>query len=225
MAVAYLLQERRIVARTLDADAGPVPAVFLASLDLAERNLAASLIARKAGKHPCPQIDMEKAIAWVEGKTGLQLAAQQRQALELACRSRVLVITGGPGVGKTTIINSIAKILRAKKLAVRMAAPTGRAAKRMAEATGGEAKTIHRLLVFDPKPALHGHYPQPQAGGAGGHAESPGHRRQEHGCPPKGDAAEATATGISRTRGRIGTQATRPTSTTKLSLCTWTASG
>jgi exodeoxyribonuclease V alpha subunit len=148
-AVEYLLQEKRIVARTLDTDAGPVPAVFLASL--AERNLAASLIARQAGRHPCPQIDMEKAIAWVEGKTGLQLAVQQRQAIELACRSKVLVITGGPGVGKTTIINSIVKILRAKKVKVRMAAPTGRAAKRMAEATGAEAKTIHRLLVFDPK--------------------------------------------------------------------------
>ncbi len=150
-AVEYLLRERRIVARTLDAEVGPVPAIFLASLDLAERNLAASLLARQAGQHPCPQIDMEKAIAWVEGRTGLQLAAQQRQAIDLACRSKVLLITGGPGVGKTTIINSIVKILRAKKLKVRLAAPTGRAAKRMAEATGGEAKTIHRLLVFDPK--------------------------------------------------------------------------
>lgn len=150
-AVEYLLQEKRIVARTLDTDAGPVPAVFLASLDLAEENLAASLMARQAGRHPCPQIDMEKAIAWVESKTGLQLAVQQRQAIDLACRSKVLVITGGPGVGKTTIINSIMKIMRAKKLKVRMAAPTGRAAKRMAEATGCEAKTIHRLLVFDPK--------------------------------------------------------------------------
>ncbi len=118
-AVEYLLQEKRIVARTLDTDAGPMPAVFLASLDLAEKNLAESLIARQAGKHPCPEIDMEKAIAWVEGKTGLQLAAQQRQAIGLACRSKVLVITGGPGVGKTTIINSIVKIMRAKKLEVR----------------------------------------------------------------------------------------------------------
>jgi exodeoxyribonuclease V alpha subunit len=150
-AVEHLLQEKRIIARTLDADAGPVPAVFLGNLDLAEKNLAASLIARQAGKHPCPEIDLEKALAWVEGQTGLQLAAQQRQAIELACRSKVLVITGGPGVGKTTIINSIVKIMRAKRLQVRMAAPTGRAAKRMAEATGCEAKTIHRLLVFDPK--------------------------------------------------------------------------
>jgi exodeoxyribonuclease V alpha subunit len=150
-AVDFLLQDKRIVARTLDTDAGPVPAVFLAGLDLAEKNLAESLVARQAGRHPCPQVDVEKAIAWVEGKAGIQLAAQQRQAIRLACRSKVLVITGGPGVGKTTIINSIVKIMRAKKLKVLMAAPTGRAAKRMAEATGCEAKTIHRLLVFQPK--------------------------------------------------------------------------
>jgi exodeoxyribonuclease V alpha subunit len=150
-AVEYLLREGRVVARTLDGDAGETPAVFLAGLDSAERNLADSLIARQAGRHPCPEIDLEKAIAWVEGKTGLQLAAQQRQAIELACRSKVLVITGGPGVGKTTIINSIVKIMRAKKLKVLLAAPTGRAAKRMTDATGCEAKTIHRLLAFDPR--------------------------------------------------------------------------
>lgn len=150
-AVEYLLQENRIVLRTLDSDTGGHPAVFLAGLDLAEKNLAESLIARQEGEHPCPEIDIEKAIAWVEGKTGMQLAAQQRHAVQLACQSKVLVITGGPGVGKTTIINSIVKIMMAKKLKVLMAAPTGRAAKRMAEATGCEAKTIHRLLVFDPK--------------------------------------------------------------------------
>lgn len=150
-AIEYLLQDDRIVSRTLDSDAGGHPAVFLAGLDLAEKNLAESLIVRQTGKHPCPQIDIEKAIAWVEDKTGLQLAAQQRHAVQLACTSKVLVITGGPGVGKTTIINAIVKIMRAKELKVLMAAPTGRAAKRMAETTGCEAKTIHRLLVFDPK--------------------------------------------------------------------------
>lgn len=150
-AIEYLLQENRIVSRTLDSDAGGHPAVFLAGLDLAEKNLAESLIARQTGRHPCPQIDIEKAIVWVEVKTGLQLAVQQRHAVQLACTSKVLVITGGPGVGKTTIINAIVKIMRAKELKVLMAAPTGRAAKRMAEATGCEAKTIHRLLVFDPK--------------------------------------------------------------------------
>ena len=150
-AVDFLVREKRIVARTLDGDAGPLPAVFLAGLDSSEKNLAESLVTRQSGKHPCPPIDIEKAITWVEEKTGLQLAAQQRQAIQLACQSKVLVITGGPGVGKTTIINSIVKIMRAKKLSVQMAAPTGRAAKRMAEATGCVAKTIHRLLVFDPK--------------------------------------------------------------------------
>ena len=150
-AVEYLIQDKRIVPRTLDAEAGPHPTVFLAGLDHAEKNLAESLIARQAGRHPCPEIDVEKAVTWVEEKTGLELASQQREALRLACRSKVLVITGGPGVGKTTIINSIVKIMRAKQMRVLMAAPTGRAAKRMAEATGRPAKTIHRLLVFDPK--------------------------------------------------------------------------
>jgi len=89
-AVEYLLQDRRIVARTLDTDAGPQPAVLLAGLDQSEKNLAESLIARQAGRHPCPPIDIEKAIAWVEGKAGIQLAVQQREAIRLACQSYVL---------------------------------------------------------------------------------------------------------------------------------------
>jgi exodeoxyribonuclease V alpha subunit len=63
----------------------------------------------------------------------------------------VLVITGGPGVGKTTIVNAILRILSAKDMSLLLCAPTGRAAKRMNEATGLEAKTIHRLLEVDPK--------------------------------------------------------------------------
>ena len=81
---------------------------------------------------------------------GLELAASQKAAVEQALASKVLVITGGPGVGKTTLINAILQILAAKKLRIQLCAPTGRAAKRMAEATGLEAKTIHRLLEFDP---------------------------------------------------------------------------
>ena len=71
-------------------------------------------------------------------------------AVALAAREKVLIITGGPGVGKTTIVNSILKIFKAKRLECLLCAPTGRAAKRMTEATGCEAKTIHRLLEFDP---------------------------------------------------------------------------
>ena len=95
-------------------------------------------------------IDAGKAIGWVEQRLGLALAASQKAAVEQALASKVLVITGGPGVGKTTLINAILQILAAKKLRIQLCAPTGRAAKRMAEATGLEAKTIHRLLEFDP---------------------------------------------------------------------------
>ena len=149
-AIDYLLQDGRLVAHTIDLGAGPVSAVFLASLDQSEKKLSGDLISRQSGPHPCPKIDAEKAITWVQQKTHLELANQQQRAIQLACRSKAMVITGGPGVGKTTIINSIVKIVRAKRLTVVLAAPTGRAAKRMSEATHALASTIHRLLKFDP---------------------------------------------------------------------------
>ena len=83
---------------------------------------------------------------WCQQKTGKELAPSQRDALKLALSSRALVITGGPGTGKTTLLNAILLILRAKKVRCLLCAPTGRAAKRLSEATGVEAKTIHRLL-------------------------------------------------------------------------------
>lgn len=84
------------------------------------------------------------------GRTGLTLAESQRTAVRLAVSSKLLVITGGPGVGKTTLVNSILKILAVKGLKLALAAPTGRAAKRLTESTGLEARTIHRLLEVDP---------------------------------------------------------------------------
>src|SRR5262245_60571833 len=111
----------------------------------------ACLLSKLASASSClPAIDVEKAIAWCQRKTGKELAATQREALQKALESRVLVITGGPGVGKTTLVDSILLILRAKKLRCLLCAPTGRAAKRLSEATGVEAKTIHRLLEFQP---------------------------------------------------------------------------
>ena len=91
------------------------------------------------------------AIPWVEGRTGKTLAASQREALKLVLGSKVAVVTGGPGVGKTTLLDTILRLLVAKGVRVALAAPTGRAAKRMTEQTGLEAKTIHRLLEIDPK--------------------------------------------------------------------------
>ena len=100
---------------------------------------------------PWPSIDADKAIPWVEQRAGLSLAESQKQALRTALSSKVTVITGGPGVGKTTLINAILKILTAKNVSVSLCAPTGRAAKRLSESTGIEAKTIHRLLETDPR--------------------------------------------------------------------------
>jgi exodeoxyribonuclease V alpha subunit len=87
----------------------------------------------------------------VEARTRLALADSQRRAVQLALGRKVVVITGGPGVGKTTLINAILRILIAKQVRVALCAPTGRAAKRLSESTGLEAKTIHRLLETDPR--------------------------------------------------------------------------
>jgi hypothetical protein len=117
----------------------------------AEQVIAERILRLANGKLPWPYIDSEKALPWIEQKTGLSLAESQVAAIRLALLSKVLVITGGPGVGKTTIVNSILRILAAKGVSLLLCAPTGRAAKRMTEATGFEAKTIHRLLEVDPK--------------------------------------------------------------------------
>lgn len=94
---------------------------------------------------------VEAAIAGFEKRAGVELAPAQRQAVQMAAQHKVLVLTGGPGVGKTTIVRAILSLFAEAKLVVRLAAPTGRAAKRMSEATGREAVTLHRLLEFDPK--------------------------------------------------------------------------
>jgi exodeoxyribonuclease V alpha subunit len=98
-----------------------------------------------------PEIDANRALAWAEAKMKLILAGSQRQAVATAINSKISVITGGPGVGKTTIIRALVEIFSVRKLKVLLAAPTGRAAKRMAESTGRDASTLHRLLKFNPQ--------------------------------------------------------------------------
>ncbi len=125
--------------------------MFLGGLYRAEQGIADRLRRLVNGTLPWSAIDPEKALPWIERKTGLALAASQVTAIRLALVSKVLVITGGPGVGKTTIVKTILRILAAKGVSLLLCAPTGRAAKRMTEASGYEAKTIHRLLEVDPK--------------------------------------------------------------------------
>jgi exodeoxyribonuclease V alpha subunit len=130
---------------------GEIACVFLAGLHRAERAIAERLLTLNKGRVPWPWINPDKAIPWIGRRTGLTLAESQKAAVGIALASKVLVITGGPGVGKTTIVNTILRILSAKDVRLLLCAPTGRAAKRMNEATGFEAKTIHRLLEVDPK--------------------------------------------------------------------------
>jgi exodeoxyribonuclease V alpha subunit len=130
---------------------GETRCVFLAGLHRAERTIAERLMRQANGALPWPWIDPDKALPWVEERIGLALADSQVAAIRLALMSKVLVMTGGPGVGKTTIVKAILRILSVKGVRLLLCAPTGRAAKRMTEATGFEAKTIHRLLEVDPK--------------------------------------------------------------------------
>ena len=127
------------------------PCLFLKGLHSAERDVAERLKVLARGDLPWPKIDVERAIPWVEERTGKTLSPSQRAAVDLVLRSKVAVVTGGPGVGKTTLLDTILRILKAKGVRLLLAAPTGRAAKRMSEQTGIEAKTVHRLLEVDPK--------------------------------------------------------------------------
>jgi exodeoxyribonuclease V alpha subunit len=145
-ALAHELAGGDVVADGVDGRA----CVFLAGLHRAERGIAERLLRLAQGPPPWPAVDVDRAVPWVEQRTGLALAPSQREALGLALRSKVLVVTGGPGVGKTTLVNSILKVLAAKGVEVALAAPTGRAAKRLGESTGLGAGTIHRLLETDP---------------------------------------------------------------------------
>ena len=134
--------------------AAQVPAVYLPPFYVAERSLASALLrllATRADRLAAfGAVDWGKALAWLRGNTGAPLAAEQEEAVRLALTSRVAVLTGGPGCGKSFTVRSVVALARAKGATVVLAAPTGRAAKRLAELTGHEAATIHRLLQLRP---------------------------------------------------------------------------
>lgn len=125
--------------------------VFLSQLHQAENSVALGLRRLLQGILPWKPMDPHDILPWIEHETGLELSPSQRSAVTLVLSSKVSIITGGPGVGKTTLLRAILAVLRREKVSVALCAPTGRAAKRLAESTGMEAKTIHRLLEFDPK--------------------------------------------------------------------------
>jgi exodeoxyribonuclease V alpha subunit len=124
--------------------------LFLTPLHLAERGVAINVQRLMESRAPHPPIQTEKAVAWAEGRMAIGFAPAQQAALNMALSQKVSIITGGPGVGKTTIVRALVDIFQARRLETCLAAPTGRAAKRMEEATHVEAKTLHRLLKFNP---------------------------------------------------------------------------
>lgn len=150
LAVRELSKEKELFLEDLDPD-GNLKAVYLAPFHVAETGVAQMLMNLKEFPSNIRPIHPEKAIEWVQQKLNIELAQRQEEAVLLAATSKVLIITGGPGTGKTTLITAILRIFQQMKLRVLLAAPTGRAAKRMNEATGWEAKTIHRLLEYSPR--------------------------------------------------------------------------
>jgi len=123
-------------------------AVYLKKFHLCETNIARRIRMLQEAPKSIRSVDTAKALKWLQGKLAISLAEKQAAAVRSALTSKVLVITGGPGTGKTTIIHGILEIFSRLKVSVQLAAPTGRAAKRMGEATGREARTIHRLLEY-----------------------------------------------------------------------------
>ncbi|MFE1906381.1 ATP-dependent RecD-like DNA helicase [Streptomyces gardneri] len=132
----------------------PVTAVFLVPFHRAELSLAGQLgRLLRAGEDRMPafrDVAWDKALAWLAERTGATLAPEQEDAVRLALTRKVAVLTGGPGCGKSFTVRSIVELARAKRAKVVLAAPTGRAAKRLAELTGAEASTVHRLLELKP---------------------------------------------------------------------------
>jgi exodeoxyribonuclease V alpha subunit len=153
-----LAAEEGVVREQLPASDGPTsstgPPVYLVPFHRAERSLARGLTdLLNSSQERLPaftQVDWRKALGWLRSRTGQDLAPGQREAVELALTSKVAVLTGGPGCGKSFTIRSVVELAAAKNATVTLVAPTGRAAKRVAELTGHEASTVHRLLELQP---------------------------------------------------------------------------
>lgn len=149
--IELAIGEEIIHGRLVEDDIEGVPCIYLAQLYRAENSVASSVKRISAGRLPWEGLDVKEAVRIAEEQTGLLFSASQKNALRESLQSKILVITGGPGVGKTTLVNAILRVTGSRKLNITLCAPTGRAAKRLSESTGLGAKTIHRLLEFDPQ--------------------------------------------------------------------------
>jgi len=144
-------EQQRAEGYLMREDEAGEPWLYLMPLYRAEVGIAQNVARLLAGPHPLQALDLEQTLASVSGRLGIELASAQQEALRQACAKKFLVITGGPGVGKTTLVRSLLEIFRSQSLQCVLTAPTGRAAKRLSETTGQPAGTIHRLLEFDPR--------------------------------------------------------------------------
>lgn len=155
--------EARVAALVADKNLGqhqprgvvdPLPGsalVQLPVLDRAEQKIAAALKRLRIVPGGLPPIKIDAAVVWAEEKAGFAFAQAQRDAVRTALASKVSILTGGPGTGKTSSLRALVEILKAKKVRLSLAAPTGRAAQRLTESTGGFAQTLHRLLKYNPQ--------------------------------------------------------------------------
>nr|HID59157.1 ATP-dependent RecD-like DNA helicase [Desulfobacterales bacterium] len=150
--IAKVVDEKRIVIEDLNDDLMEFKekhkAVYLAGYHTAEVGISERLRSLLNASSKIRPIDVEKAVRWVQSRIGMILAEKQVEAVKKAIQNKILVLTGGPGTGKTTIIRSVLEIYKTLNCKIVMGAPTGRAAKRMTEATHHEAMTIHRLLEY-----------------------------------------------------------------------------
>lgn len=157
VAIADAFKSKRIVIEdvneTIEGFKENNKLVFLKKFHVCETGIAENLRKLQAAPKSIRKIDTPKALEWIKGQIRITLADKQQDAVRSAIEEKVLVITGGPGTGKTTIINAIIKILKTAGARILLTAPTGRAAKRMSEATWEKAKTIHRLLDYSMKQA------------------------------------------------------------------------
>jgi exodeoxyribonuclease V alpha subunit len=146
-ALAALRESKNIVVETTDQGS----AVYLPFLHHAEEEVVRLIQELADSPSLAPPFEVDPVLAEVEKEVGLSFSQVQRHAIRQVFRKKILVITGGPGTGKTTIIKAVAEIYRRWGRPLLLAAPTGRAAKRLSEATGREAKTLHRLLEYTPQ--------------------------------------------------------------------------